>query len=95
MAADPAVRAYDEVLVPVPVPADRSVRLDEPPAVAVDRRPAGREPSAARTIGPMVMTLQRRPAAPIGGEGKGIGKQSPERWPRLSRPRLCWPGIGG
>jgi hypothetical protein len=37
MATDPAVRAHDEIAGPVPVPADRSVRLDEPAAVAVDR----------------------------------------------------------
>jgi hypothetical protein len=50
---------HDEIPGPVPVLADHSVRLDEPAAVAVDRLPSGREPSAARTIGPKTITLQR------------------------------------
>jgi hypothetical protein len=56
MAADPAVAAHDEISGPVPVPADRS-GLDEGAVVAVDRLPSGREPSAARTIGPKATTM--------------------------------------
>ena len=59
MAADPAVRAHDEIPGSVPVPADGGVRLDEPAAEAVDRLPTARAPSAARTIGPKAITLPR------------------------------------
>ena len=63
-------------LGPVPVPADRSVRLDESAAIAVDRLPWGREPSAARTIGPSRLRFSDdQPAPPIGRQGKGTGKQ--------------------
>jgi hypothetical protein len=59
-AGDPVILLFphDEISGPVPVPADRSVGLDESAALAVNRLPSGREPSAPRTIGPKAITLQ-------------------------------------
>src|SRR6516225_3342575 len=57
-----------------PVPADRSVRLDEPAAVTVDRLPSRREPRSTRTIGQRRLRFnddQRRLAA----KAKGLGSK--------------------
>ena len=31
----------------------------------------------------------------LAARAKGVGRNFFERWPRLSRPRPCWPGIAG
>ena len=75
MAADPAVRAHDEIPGPVPVSADRTVRLDEPAAVAAHRLPSRREPSAARTIGPKAITVHDDRRRRLAAKAKGLGRK--------------------
>ena len=31
----------------------------------------------------------------LAAKAKGLGGSFSRRWPRLSHPRLCWPGIAG
>ena len=81
---------------PVPVSADRTVRLDEPASVVVDRLLSGKEPSAARTIGPKGDYASTMTSAADWPPGPRDWEASfSQRWLRLSHPRPCWPGIVG
>src|SRR5215472_12153964 len=63
---------HDKILGSVPLPADGSGGLDEPTAAGVGRLPAGREPSAAGTIGAKTITLQHDQRRRLAMRAKGL-----------------------
>jgi hypothetical protein len=66
---------HDEIPEPVPVCADRSIRLDEPAAVGADLLSAGREPSSSRATGGKRLRFNDDQRRRLAAKAKGLGRK--------------------